>query len=335
MRGIRFYLHQSGAALVVEGLHQFRIALESFGRGDILDTVTFPEAVRSAERRNSAFRRDAGAGKDDNRTNVWHRAVKARAPEGFKQMTRIGILGAAGRMGKGIVSLAPEMEATVSGGIDRDGAVYGDHADAEALARNSDVLIDFSTPTALAQHLTAAVAAGCPILIGTTGLDKECHDAIDEAARKIAVLQSANTSLGVNLLRHLVRETAARLGPDWDIEVLEMHHRDKVDAPSGTALLLGESAAQGRGATPDELDRLDRFERKEKREPGTIGYASLRGGSVPGDHSVIFASDQERIELSHHAQSRGIFARGAVRAALWLADKPPGRYDMNAVLGLG
>ena len=250
-------------------------------------------------------------------------------------MTRIGILGALGRMGQSIANAAAELDAIVSGGIDREGTVHGPHPDALSLARASDVLVDFTTPGALRSHLDAAVAAGCPIVVGTTGLADKDHKAIDEAAKRIAVLQSANTSLGINLLRHLVRETAARLGPEWDIEVLEMHHRDKADAPSGTALLLGASAADGRGSSLKALSRFDRIGgAAKKREPGTIGYASLRGGSVPGDHMVIFATEHERIELGHRAQSRSVFARGAVRAALWLAGKPAGRYDMNAMLGL-
>ena len=141
-------------------------------------------------------------------------------------------------------------------------------------------------------------------------------------------------SLGVALLAHLVREAAARLGPDWDIEIAEMHHRHKVDAPSGTALLLGSAAADGRGATLSELSAYDRAGVTGARSEGTIGFASLRGGSVIGDHSVVFAGEGERIELVHRADGRAIFARGAVRAALWLATRPPGRYAMGEVLGL-
>lgn len=250
-------------------------------------------------------------------------------------MTKIGILGAHGRMGQAIANAAAELGAEVSGGIDREGAVHGAHQTAPELARASEVLVDFTQPDALQAHLDAAVEAHCPIVIGTTGLADDHHAAIDAAAKSVAVLQAANTSLGVNLLRHLVREAAARLGPDWDIEILEMHHRHKVDAPSGTALLLGASAAAGRGSTLPELNRFKRigFD-PHAREEGTIGYASLRGGSAAGDHSVIFATEHERIELSHHAENRQIFARGAVRAALWLAGKPAGRYDMNDVLGL-
>jgi 4-hydroxy-tetrahydrodipicolinate reductase len=250
-------------------------------------------------------------------------------------MKGIGILGVTGRMGRAIGNAAAEAGVPVAGGIDREGQVHGDHSDAAALAAASDVLVDFSAVDALERHLRIAVDAGKPIVIGTTGLKPEHHAAIDEAARRIPVLQSANTSLGINLLRGLVEQAAARLGPDWDIEVLEMHHRHKVDAPSGTALLLGQSAAKGRGATLQELSRFDRMgDHPHGREQGTIGYASLRGGSVAGDHMVIFATEGERIELGHRAESRAIFARGAVKAAQWLEGKPAGRYTMQDVLGL-
>jgi 4-hydroxy-tetrahydrodipicolinate reductase len=242
-------------------------------------------------------------------------------------MTRIGIFGAAGRMGRAIAKLLDEDER--AGGAD-----LGD--DAAALAANSDVLVDFSTPDALQDHLDAAVAAGTPIVIGTTGLKPEHHSAIDTAAARIAVLQTANTSIGVNVLRALVEQAAGRLGPDWDIEIVEMHHRHKLDTPSGTALLLGASANRGRGAASNiEQNRFDRMqEGPHEREEGGIYYASLRGGSVAGDHQVIFAGDGERIELGHRAESRAIFAKGAVKAARWLAGKPPGRYTMADVLGL-
>ena len=252
-------------------------------------------------------------------------------------MTVIGILGANGRMGRAIADVAPGLGGTIAGGVDLQGAVHGTHTDAASLAAASDVLVDFSAPAALAGHLEVALAAGVPLVVGTTGLQADHHRLIDEAAaRGLAVLQSANTSLGVNLLSHLVREAAVRLGPDWDIEIVEMHHRHKIDAPSGTALLLGASAAEGRGSTLQELSRYDRIGHgnDEPREEGTIGYASLRGGSVAGDHMVVFAGESERIELGHRAENRVIFARGAVRACLWLRGKPAGRYTMGDVLGL-
>ncbi|WP_136161650.1 4-hydroxy-tetrahydrodipicolinate reductase [Sphingomonas flavalba] len=246
-------------------------------------------------------------------------------------MTGIGILGAAGRMGRAITAVAAEKGVSVAGGVDRGEAIVGPHADAAALARASAVLIDFSVPAALPGHLDAAAAAGTPILIGTTGLRADDHARIDRAAASVAVLQSANTSLGVNLLASLVEQAAARLGPDWDIEVVEMHHRHKVDAPSGTALLLGAAAARGRGVA---LDAVASTDRNGRRAEGAIGFASLRGGSVAGDHLVVLAGEGERIELGHRAESRAIFARGAVAAAEWLIGRPAGRYTMNDVLGL-
>ena len=242
-------------------------------------------------------------------------------------MTAIGIYGIAGRMGRAIVAAIEDAGATLAGGADA-----GD--DPAPLARSASVLVDFSTPSALQPHLAAAVAAGTPIVIGTTGLSAADQRAIDAAAAHIAVLQTGNTSLGVTLLRILVRDAAARLGADWDIEILEMHHRHKVDAPSGTALLLGEAAAAGRGTTLGEVRVDSRAGLVGARSEGTIGFASLRGGSVVGDHSVIFASDGERIELNHRGEDRSIFAKGAVSAGLWLAGQSAGRYAMGDVLGL-
>ncbi|GAA4810594.1 4-hydroxy-tetrahydrodipicolinate reductase [Sphingosinicella ginsenosidimutans] len=251
-------------------------------------------------------------------------------------MTRIGIFGVTGRMGRAIGEAASAQGATVAGGLDREGRAHGGPATAAALAEASDVLVDFTAPDALAGHLDLALAAGKPILIGTTGLTPAHHQRIREAARRIAVLQTANTSIGINVLRYLVREAARRLGPDWDAEIVEMHHRHKLDTPSGTALLLGAAVNQGRGATSD--DALNRFDRMQdgphEREEGGVYYASLRGGSVAGDHEVIFAGEGERIELGHRAETRAVFATGAVRAALWLAGRPAGVYTMQDMLGL-
>jgi 4-hydroxy-tetrahydrodipicolinate reductase len=209
----------------------------------------------------------------------------------------------------------------------RDDATIGEEED-------GDVFVDFSVPEGLPEHLEAARAARKPILIGTTGLGPEHRRLIEEASAEVPVLQAANTSVGVNLLAHLVRETAARLGKDWDIEILEMHHRHKADAPSGTALLLGEAAAEGRGVSLEDVRDRGRDGLTGARETGHIGFAALRGGSVAGDHQVIFAGEGERIELGHRAESRAIFARGAIEAALWLKDRPAGLYSMADVLGL-
>ena len=242
-------------------------------------------------------------------------------------MTAVGIYGSHGRMGRAIATIAEEAGATVAGGVDAGG-------DPLPLAQQADVLVDFSTPAALESHLAAAVAARTPMVIGTTGLMNTHHALIEQAADVIPVLQTGNTSLGVTLLKTLVREAAARLGTEWDIEIVEMHHRHKVDAPSGTALLLGEAAAQGR-ATPLSEVRVDgRAGLVGARTEGTIGFSSLRGGSVVGDHLVVFAGEGERVELGHRGEDRSIFARGAVKAALWLAGRAPGRYTMTEVLGL-
>lgn len=230
-------------------------------------------------------------------------------------------------MGHAIAEAIAAAGETLAGGIDVGG-------DPLALARNSDVLVDFSSPKALEANLDAAMATGVPIMVGTTGLEERHHWLVDSASQTVAVLQTGNTSLGVTLLAHLVREAASRLGDDWDIEIVETHHRMKVDAPSGTALLLGEAAAEGRGIGLADHSQRGRDGITGKREPGTIGFASLRGGTVAGDHSVHFLADNERIALSHLAENRQIFARGAVRAAQWLVGKPAGRYRMPEVLGL-
>jgi len=242
-------------------------------------------------------------------------------------MTSIGILGSEGRMGRAIAALAGEAGVTLAGGVDL-------HGDATALAQASDALIDFSSPAALEANLEAAIAARKPIVIGTTGLEERHHWLIDEAARDIAVLQTGNTSLGITMLARLVREAAARLGPDWDIEIAEMHHRHKVDAPSGTALLLGEAAARSRSIVLGDTSVRGRDGVIGPRAPGAIGFASLRGGSVVGDHQVIFAGEDERIVLGHVAEDRRVFARGALRATVWLMAQAPGRYAMDDVLGL-
>lgn len=236
-------------------------------------------------------------------------------------MTAIGIIGSEGRMGRAISAALADHGATLAGGVDVGG-------DVAALARVADVLIDFSLATANIGNIRAARAGGTPLVIGTTGLGADHHAAIDAAARDIAILQTGNTSLGVTLLSVLVEQAAARLA-DWDVEVVEMHHRYKQDAPSGTALLLGEAAARGRGA-----ELVAETDRDRVRTDGAIGFASLRGGTVTGDHAVVLAGPHERLTLGHVAEDRSLFAHGAVRAALWLSDQPAGRYTMREVLGL-
>ncbi len=257
-------------------------------------------------------------------------------------MIRIGILGAGGRMGQALLAAAAASPGlTLAGGIDRAGgdaigAVVGGITigdDAAALAHICDVLIDFTVPAALAGNLAAARAAACAIVIGTTGLEPEHHTAIDAAAAAIAVVQAANTSLGIAVTAALVRRAAAALA-DWDIEIAELHHRMKVDAPSGTALALGQAAAAGRGVALADVAVRSRDGITGPRVDGSIGFASLRGGSAAGDHIVLFAGEGERIEIVHRAENRDIFARGALTAAAWVTGKPAGRYTMDDVLGL-
>ena len=229
------------------------------------------------------------------------------------QPIRLTLIAPNGRMGRAIAQAADE-----DGGF----AIDADHG---------DVIVDFSAPAALQASLDRAVGASVPILIGTTGLDDLAVKRIEQAAQDVAVLRAPNTSLGIAVLSHLVERAAAMLGDDWDIEIVEMHHRMKADAPSGTAIALGEAAARGRGGKPKE-ERF-RLGTGLTREPGAIGFAALRGGTVPGDHDVVFAGSDERVMLSHRAESRMIFARGALAAARFLRGKPAGLYAMRDVIG--
>jgi 4-hydroxy-tetrahydrodipicolinate reductase len=265
---------------------------------------------------------------------------------------RIGVLGCAGRMGRAVIGeiLATE-GCTLAGGVDRPGhpalgqdlgALAGADptglaasADAEALLAAAEVVIEFSAPEATAAHAAMAAARGAAHVIGTTGLGEAHEQALRAAARRTAIMRAANMSLGVNLLLGLTERVARALAPDaFDIEVLEMHHKHKVDAPSGTALALGEAAARGRGVGLAEVAARGRDGLTGARKSGAIGFAALRGGDVVGDHVVIFAGAGERIELAHRATDRRIYARGAVTAARWLHGRPPGLYDMADVLGL-
>jgi 4-hydroxy-tetrahydrodipicolinate reductase len=264
---------------------------------------------------------------------------------------RLVVVGADGRMGRMLIRAVAEAEGcTLSGAIEREGsAALGQ--DAGTLAgigalgvpvtddplpafAATDGVLDFTTPAATTFFAELAAQARIVHVIGTTGLAEPDLAKLAAAARHARLVRSGNMSLGVNLLAGLVRKVAAALGPDYDIEIVEMHHRMKVDAPSGTALLLGEAAAEGRGVALSETRVSTRDGHTGARRPGDIGFATLRGGSVVGDHSVILAGPGERITLSHHAEDRTIFARGAVRAARWAFDRPPGLYGMADVLGL-
>ncbi|MBK8174497.1 MAG: 4-hydroxy-tetrahydrodipicolinate reductase [Rhodospirillales bacterium] len=264
---------------------------------------------------------------------------------------RIGISGCAGRMGRMLVqTVLANDEAVLAGGSERPGhpdlgADLGTLAgvpplgvrlgdDAAALFAAADAVIDFSSPAAVFESSHLAAAHATALVVGTTGLGREHHAALAAAAERVPVVVAANMSLGVNLLLGLTRKVAAVLGDDYDIEIVEMHHRHKVDAPSGTALALGDAAATGRGiALADAAVRV-RDGHTGTRAPGAIGFATLRGGDVVGEHSVIFATEGERIELTHKATSRAIFAKGAVHAALWCDGRAPGLYAMRDVLGL-
>jgi 4-hydroxy-tetrahydrodipicolinate reductase len=195
------------------------------------------------------------------------------------------------------------------------------------------VLVDFSAPNALQASLDRAVSASVPILVGTTGLDELADNRIAAAANEVAVLRAANTSIGVALLAELVERAARVLGDGWDIEISETHHRLKADAPSGTALMLGDAAAAGRGEALDAERGRDGT--GLKRNAGAIGFASLRGGTVAGDHDVMFLGPDERLTLSHRAENRMIFARGALAAARFLVGKKAGLYSMRDVIGVG
>jgi 4-hydroxy-tetrahydrodipicolinate reductase len=259
-------------------------------------------------------------------------------------MIKVGVLGAGGRMGQAIIAaLAAEPDSWLVGGVERPGhpmcgSPIGDGlvvcANAAPVAHKADVLIDFTGPEALEENIRAALDGDAALLVGTTGLGVHHQEALDAAARSIPILQAANTSLGVTLLEALVEQASRSLGPHYDIEILEWHHRHKVDAPSGTALLLGEAAARGRGRILAELRLSPHAESRGARAPGGIGFASLRAGSVAGDHAVILSGDGETITLAHRAESRNLFAEGAVRAARWLVGRRPGRYRMADVLGL-
>jgi len=262
------------------------------------------------------------------------------------------VVGAAGRMGQTLIRTIHAMEGVrVVGAVERAGSPHIGR-DAGELAgvgtidvaitddplpafAKADGVLDFTVPAATVTFAGYAAQAHIVHVIGTTGLGVEHEAAIEAAARHAMIVKSGNMSLGVNLLAVLVRQAAKALdAADFDIEIVEMHHRHKVDAPSGTALLLGRAAAEGRGVDLGEKSVRVRDGHTGARETGTIGFATLRGGSVVGDHSVILAGTGERITLSHQAEDRSIFARGAVKAALWARDRKPGLYSMLDVLGL-
>ena len=265
--------------------------------------------------------------------------------------TKIGVIGCGGRMGRMLVAeIAASAECAVAGGCVRPGSGHVDQDigelsgigrigipvgdDAEKLIRDSDVVLEFTSPAATAEHAALAGALGKAMVVGTTGLSAEQGDAVRQAARNIPIVWAPNTSLGVTVLLSVVEEVARRLGPDWDVEIVEMHHRGKVDAPSGTALALGRAVAAARGVVLEQVEQRARDGITGPRRTGDIGFAALRGGDAVGEHHVIFAAPGERLELIHRTTSRAVFAKGAVRAARWVFGRPAGLYGLKEVLGL-
>lgn len=269
----------------------------------------------------------------------------------MSDLTQIAIVGASGRMGQMLIQAVNESEKAVLAGvterpghdwIGRDlgtsmgGAATGVIVSDDPLEvfAKSQAIIDFTSPDATVAHAALAAQARAVHVIGTTGLDADHLAKLSAAARHCAIVRAGNMSLGVNLLVQLTKKVAAALDEDFDIEVVEAHHRYKVDAPSGTALMLGEAAAEGRGVPLEKVADRGRDGITGERKRGDIGFHAVRGGDVVGEHDVIFAADGERIVLRHLATDRQIFARGALKAALWGQGKPPGEYDMMDVLGL-
>lgn len=266
-------------------------------------------------------------------------------------MIKIGIVGCAGRMGLMLVrEVLDGADIELIGGTERPGAdavgrdlaeVAGRPAsgvvvgiDAKTLFRQADVVIDFTSPAATVEHAGLAAETRTAHVVGTTGMDPTLTAALGDHAARAPIVVAPNYSIGVNLLTALVTQVARTLDPSYDIEIVEMHHRHKVDAPSGTALGLGRAAAEGRGVALDTVWKKSRDGITGERPAGEIGFATLRGGDVVGDHTVIFAAEGERLELAHRASSRQVFAKGAIRAARWVAGRPPGLYSMADVLGL-
>ena len=264
---------------------------------------------------------------------------------------RLIVAGAGGRMGRALVRVISETPGAVLSGaleapgselLGKDAGVLAGlpandvklSADLWELSANADGILDFTVPAATIANVAIAAQRGLVHVVGTTGLSASDMAVIKSVTSRATVVQSGNMSLGVNLLAALVKRVALSLDENFDIEILEMHHKAKIDAPSGTAFLLGEAAAAGRGVDLHARSARGRDGVTGARRPGDIGFASLRGGTAAGDHSVIFAGPYERLTLSHHAEDRMIFAHGALKAALWAHGKKPGLYSMADVLGL-
>lgn len=263
--------------------------------------------------------------------------------------THIAVAGASGRMGQLVIQQALEWpQVNLTGAKVSCTSPLNEEAltklfphapqdliltsQADRAFKGAQVIIDFTTPDALRTHLEVAQREKIAVVVGTTGMSKEHFTLLEKASLTLPILYSANFSLGINLLMEMVQEASKRLGPFFDIEVLEMHHRHKQDAPSGTSLALAKAAAEGRSITLQEKAIYDRTQQRQVRRENDIGFAVLRGGSVIGDHAVIFASDEEVIEFSHRALKREMYAKGALKAALWLANQKPGYYKFSDIL---
>ena len=254
-------------------------------------------------------------------------------------VVRVAIAGAGGRMGLALLEAAAATEGvTLGAAVDLTASTWGGVSigtDVRTALENSDVLIDFTRPGGTLEHVRQCVEARRAMVIGTTGFDSAQLAEIRKAAAKIAIVMAPNMSVGVNVALRLVEMAAKALGPDYDVEVFEMHHRPQGDAPSGTALTLGEVAARARGTTLDKDGVFERYGTTGERKPGAVGFSVARGGDVVGDHTVYFAGAGERIEITHRSTSRATYAQGAMRGARFVAGCKPGLYDMGHVLGLG
>lgn len=279
------------------------------------------------------------------------RQALLRKPQQLSAL-RIAVLGAGGRMGRTVIAsatAAPEQfsvcgalvepgsaelgrDAGSQAGVDPLGVNCSDRR--EAVLADADVAVDFTLPAAFRANLAACRAAGCALVVGTTGLDADDQEALAEAKSSIPIVYARNMSVGVNLMLELAAVAARALGEDFDAEIVEAHHRRKLDAPSGTALALGERVAEARGKALEAVARYGREGRTGPRPAGEIGFSVLRAGGIVGEHTLLLADDQERIEITHRAASRRAFSEGALRAAAWLQGRAPGLYDMRDVLGL-
>ena len=265
-------------------------------------------------------------------------------------MLKIAVFGANGRMGRAVTRVVTaSADAEVAGacteaGHETVGQDVGElaglgslgviiTADAEEALADADVAIDFTLPAAVSGNLAACKASGCALVMGTTGLTAEHVAMLDETSNSVSILYGRNLSIGVNVFTELARQAAHYLDADWDVEITEAHHRFKLDAPSGTALQLGEAVADARGSNLDDLAVIGRSGHTGERPAGAIGINSIRAGNIVGDHTVAFVSETETVELTHHAVDRELFASGALRAAQWLVGKPAGLYSMRDVLG--